>query len=45
LLQRRESSDVPIATDAPQETATLFNDLVGTGKHTRCRAIFPERQN
>jgi hypothetical protein len=29
LLQRSERSDVPIATDAPQQIASLFDHLVG----------------
>jgi hypothetical protein len=31
MLQRRERSDVPLATDAPQQTASLFDHFVGAG--------------
>ena len=32
LLQRSECSDVPIAANAPQQTAASFDHLVGAGK-------------
>src|SRR5450759_3884361 len=36
LLRRSERSDVPKATDAPQQTASLFDHLV-CAKQDRCR--------
>jgi hypothetical protein len=32
MLQSRERRDVPIATDAPQQKAALFDHLVGAGE-------------
>ena len=32
MLQSRERSDVPLATIAPQQIASLFDHLIGTSK-------------
>jgi hypothetical protein len=41
MLQGRERSDVPLATDAPQQTASSFDHRVGArkwGEHVLYRA-------
>src|ERR1019366_4955549 len=42
ILRRSERSDVPIATDAPQQTVSLFDHLVG-GHEQRGRNCEAER--
>jgi hypothetical protein len=33
MLRRGERSDVPIATNAPQQIVSLFDQFIGDGEH------------
>jgi hypothetical protein len=37
MVRRGERSEVPLATDAPQQTASLFNYFLGTLLHKQRR--------